>query len=245
MELAWPGGSPETPPFTPTPTPKYMAADFIPPKDPDFDTWQAAFVTWCDNNGLTHSLTAPQLSDLAAEAAAWGYSWTGFQNLQTAFHGATQDKGVKRASLEALCRQYAVIINANAATTNQERVDAGLTPRSGTRTPAPVPVTTPTMQKIDTSTRAILRLFIADSTTPEKLAKPPGVRACEVWEQIGGTAPTDPTTMDYLAAESRMPYRADFAQGDVGKTVYFALRWVNTTNAPGPWSQIFPAVIPG
>lgn len=100
------------------------------------------------------------------------------------------------------------------------------------------------MQRIDTSTRGILRLFYADQTTPNSRAKPPGVQGCEIREQIGGTPPTNPNTMAYLATETRMPYRADFEPEDIGKTVYFALRWVNTRGEPGPWSQVYPAIVP-
>jgi hypothetical protein len=31
---------------------------------------------------------------------------------------------------------------------------------------------------------------------------------------------------------------------DVGKTVYFTLRWINTRGKPGLWSWIFSAVVP-
>ena len=69
--------------------------------------------------------------------------------------------------------------------------------------------------------------------------------ACEIREQIGGTAPLNPNTMSMLAMETRFPYRADFEPGDVGKTVWFALRWINTRGEHGPWSQIYPATVPG
>jgi hypothetical protein len=41
-----------------------------------------------------------------------------------------------------------------------------------------------------------------------------------------------------------MSYRADFEQTDIGKTVYFAMRWLNTRGKPGPWSQIYSATVP-
>jgi hypothetical protein len=50
--------------------------------------------------------------------------------------------------------------------------------------------------------------------------------------------------MSLLAIETRMPYRADFDPEDVGKVVYFALRWINTRGQAGPWSQIYNAVVP-
>jgi hypothetical protein len=70
------------------------------------------------------------------------------------------------------------------------------------------------------------------------------VESCEIREQIGGTAPTNPNTMAFLATESRMPYRADFLPEDVSKTVYFALCWVNRKLEPGPRIQIYSAIVP-
>ena len=51
--------------------------------------------------------------------------------------------------------------------------------------------------------------------------------------------------ISFLAIETRTPYRADFEAGDIGKTFYFALRWLSTRGQPGPWSQVYNAVIPG
>ena len=78
-------------------------------------------------------------------------------------------------------------------------------------------------------------------TTPGQRAKPHGVRMCELRELIvdaGGAAPTDPNAMPFLANETKTPNRNDFDPADAGKTVWYALRWINTKGDPGPWSQI-------
>jgi hypothetical protein len=100
------------------------------------------------------------------------------------------------------------------------------------------------MLTIDTSTRAVLGLLFADSSTPDSRAKPFGVASCEIRQQVGGTAPTDPDTMPFLASETRTPYRANYEGAEVGQTVYFALRWVNTRGKMGPWSQVYSAIVP-
>lgn len=101
------------------------------------------------------------------------------------------------------------------------------------------------LQEVDQSSRAILRLYIADSDTPESRSKPANARCVEIREQIGGTAPATPDEMDFLAQESRMPYRADYDAADVGKKVWLAFRWMGKNNQPGPWSAIYEQVIPG
>ncbi len=49
-------------------------------------------------------------------------------------------------------------------------------------------------------------------------------------------APTDPEAMALLATDTKPPYRADLDAADVGKTAYYAMRWVNIRGQPAPRS---------
>jgi hypothetical protein len=104
--------------------------------------------------------------------------------------------------------------------------------------------THPVLPCIDTSSRLTLRLFYADSATPDRAEKPPGAQYCEIREQIGGVAPVDPESMTTLAMEGRAPYRANFEPADAGKPVWFALRWIDHFGCSGPWSPIFASAVP-
>ncbi len=221
-------------------------ADYIPAPDDEFNTYAAVqFGPYAATNATALGISTPAKTALAAALVAWDYAWTGYTNAEAAFRSATDEKDAKREALVSLMRGVANGVQANAAVTDAQKAALGITVRKTTKTPVPIPATTPSLQRVDTSTRAILRLFIADASTPETKAKPPGVQGCEIREQIGGTAPVDPEAMQFLAIETRMPYRADFEAGDVAKTVYFALRWRNTRGEPGPWSQVYSAVVPG
>lgn len=221
-------------------------ADYIPAPDDEFNTYATVqFGPYAATNATALGISTPAKTALAAALNAWGYAWTGFTNAEAAFRAATDEKDAKRAALVTELRAVANTVQANPAVTDTQKAALGVTVRKTTKTPVAVPSTTPSLQRADTSTRAILRLFIVDASTPDSRAKPPGVQGCEIREQIGGTAPTDPEAMHFLAIETRMPYRADFEAADVGKTVYFALRWVNTRGESGPWSQVYSAVVPG
>ncbi|HEY0548239.1 MAG TPA: hypothetical protein VGF13_01480 [Verrucomicrobiae bacterium] len=221
-------------------------ADYIPGPDDEFDTYlRDQFGPYVATNFAALGLTAGDNTALQTEVTAWGYTWPAYTNALAALTSATSDKDEKRAAAEVVIRRLAQKVQVNAAVTDMQKGALGITIRKTTKTPAPVPTSVPVLSRVDTSTRAILRLFFADSGTPDSKAKPPGVQSVEIREQIGGTAPTDPNAMAFLAIETRAPYRADFEAMDVGKTVCFALRWVNTRGQPGPWSQIFNAVIPG
>lgn len=221
-------------------------SDYIPAPDDEFDTYlRDQFAPYEASNFAALGLTAADNTELQNATTAWGYAWTGFTNAEAAFKAATMDKDEKRAAAEVVVRRLAQKVQGNPAVTDVQRAALGITVRKTTKTPVGVPTTVPVLSRSDTSTRCILRLFFSDATTPDSKGKPPGVQSCEIREQIGGTAPTDPNAMAFLAIETRSPYRADFEAGDVGKTVYFALRWLNTKGQPGPWSQIFNAVCPG
>jgi hypothetical protein len=219
--------------------------DWIASGDDEFDDqMREKLGPWMQGNFSTSGFTAAENTALQDDITAWGYAYTAFKNLESQFHSATQDKDTKRAALEARARPVNNKLQANPAITNAMKEAAGITVPKETRTPAAVPSTTPHLHKTDTSTRAILRLFFSDSATPGTTAKPAGVKFCEVVAQIGGAAPASPDTLDTVALESRAPYRFDFDAADVGKTVYMALRWINTKGQKGPWSQIYTAVVP-
>ena len=222
-----------------------MNLDYIPEPDIPFNIWVTTFYTWVNSHGTSHGLDASQITAFTTAWNGWNTNWTDFQTKEAAFHTATQDKDSAREIVESMARALAAIIQKNPNTTNGDREAAGLTiPKTG-RTPSPTPTTRPLLVETDTSIRATLRLICADSETPTSRAKPAGVLGMQIREQIGGTAPVDPETMQFLALATRIPFTVHFDAGDVGKTVYFALRWDGKNGQPGPWSQIYSAVIPG
>ncbi len=221
-----------------------MTTKFIPNPDDDFDHWVTKFYTWVNSHGTSHGLSAAQITAFTTLWNTWNTEWSDFNTAEAAYHAATQAKDSARNPLEESARALAAIIQKDPNTTNEDRTAAGLTVPSGTRTPSTTPGTIPVLQEVDASTRCILRLFITDSETPESRAKPANARCVEIREQIGGTAPVNPETMDFLAMESRMPYRADFDAADAAKTVWFAFRWIGKNNQPGPWSTIYEKAIP-
>jgi hypothetical protein len=221
-------------------------SDYIPDDDDDFDTFfTTQFCPYVAAHFAALGLSAADNTALQAQKTLWGYAWPGFTNVRAAFHAGTQDKDTVRGSSEVQVRYVSNKVQANPAVTNAQKEALGITVRKTTRTPVAVPSTSPAMQKIDTSSRGILRLFYGDSATPETRAKPAGVAFAEIRIAIApAVPPTDPLEMDFLANETRAPYRADFEIEEIGKTCYFALRWLNTRGEAGPWSPFYSAVVP-
>lgn len=221
-----------------------MAQDPIPSPDDQFTPFAATFMAWITPNGTAHGLTSGQISEITGYSDTWGPTLASFHAAETAFHSATQDKDATRAPFEAMIRELMAILQKNPNTTDPDRVAFGGTVPKGTRTPVPPPSTTPLATEISAPERGVLSILLADSATPLKRSKPAGAVSADTRQQIGGTAPTDPAMMPALPPATRSPYRVQYDNADVGKTVYLAFRWLNGKGEAGPWSQIYTAVIP-
>jgi hypothetical protein len=222
-----------------------MANDWIPSPDDEFNTFMTdTFGPYLGTNGAGMGLNAGKLTRLNNALNRWGYAWPGLQNAQAALDGAVDEKVASRDELEAAARDLAQDMQRSTTITDTQRNGAGVPIRSTTRTAAPVPTTAPTITRMVRSAPCVLRLFFADSATPDSRAKPDGVSHIEIREQIGGTEPTNCDTMLFLGSGTRSPFSAHFEMADMGKTVYIAARWVNTRGQTGPWSLLFKGIIP-
>ena len=219
--------------------------DSVPGPDDKFDNWIDPLVTYLTTDPTAPVTTPAQKQALQGALTPWQTDYAAHLKAQKAALTAAEAKDATRKRTEAVVRQIIGDIQRLPATTDAQRTAMQVTvPKQG-RTPVGVIESHPVVQKIDTSTRLRHRIFFADSETPDSHAKPAGAKFAEIREQIGGTAPTDPETMTPLAMESRPPHRNDFEPADLGKPVHYALRWINTKGDPGPWSQIYSAVVPG
>jgi hypothetical protein len=122
------------------------------------------------------------------------------QNPNTSTVTATANKNAARDALKDLLRSIYDDIPESALTAD-DRTTLNLPERSTTRTPAPVPTTKP-IAKIDTSKRLEHTIHFKDEDG--SLAKPEGVRGCQIWVKIGASA-KDPDELRYLATDTKTP----------------------------------------
>jgi len=108
---------------------------------------------------------------------------------------------------------------------------------------SPTPITTPFITLTSEEIGA-LRVVYSDSSAPGTHYKPDNVAFCELWYQIGGTAPATPTDCNESANISRSHAPLQFAPADRGKAVYVFARWVNRNGKTGPWSGMVTALVP-
>jgi hypothetical protein len=217
-----------------------MATDFIPSPDPDFDALLVTVTASVNQAANPLQLSATQKTAFTSATAAWPAAWQAWQQMAPEVQAALQAKDKARAQAEAAVREVNNLAQANTSVTDTARAAADLPVHKQTRTPVGQIETMPILLRVD-NLHLLHRLWFVDSASPNSRAKPAGAASCEIRQQIvpaGGTAPTDPDTMPFLALDTKAPYRADLEPADAGKTAYYAQRWTNTRGEPGPWSTI-------
>lgn len=221
-----------------------MGANYIPQSDSLFHIWITNLAAFINTNFAALGLTAAQNTDLQTLFTRWTADYPAAITGQATASSLTQTKDLTRFSLEELVRQYVALFQANPLVTDDMKANMKITIPKTTKTPSPVPATRP-IANVDNRNRLAHTIHFFDESTPNSKAKPFGVRGVEIWEKIGGAPPTGPTEVTYLALDTRTPYVNHFDGADAGKTVHYMLRWVNTRNEPGPWSETISVTISG
>lgn len=215
--------------------------DWIPAEEGAFDNLAEQFT-----NAIATAPTAYGL--VAADGTALSealYAYTTAENEEhkaLAFWKARlADKEATRAALTALMREDGGRIQANSKVTDANRELAGLPIHKTTRTPVPPPTTVPVLM-INASRRLEHVIAWRDVSTPTTKARPKGAAGLELFIKIG-TAPAGLEDCRSLGVITRSPNLEEFETADGGKVAYYIGRWVSTTGAHGPTSEIASATI--
>lgn len=215
----------------------------IPKKDADFNVAQNNISNTASDNRSNWNLDSEWLdNELFPAREAWMNAWADCQVSATRTPLITFTKNEARKKYEKLLRQLVKILQANPKVTEDELKKMGIAIPSQGKTPAPVPVTYPVFT-VDSSVIRRLSVYFRDNAGTSS-AKPRGVHGAEIKWGIADTPPADPANLPNSSFDTRTPFTLEFAEADRGKSVYFCLRWENTTGAKGPWGEIGMAVIP-
>lgn len=216
--------------------------DYIPSSDAEFSLWMRNYATKLNSLKSSLNLNETSMNDLTTLQSAFDADLSRVSEARAGLAAAAQAKERSRQLLEESVRQMTRSLQINPALTDADKADLQITVTDQTRTPAAVPQTRPVAQ-VDTSKPQQHTISWVDEATPTSKARPEGVYGCELRCQVGGAEPADPDEMKFLAIDTRSPYVAQFEGADAGQTVYYRLRWVNTRNEQGPWSDIYSATI--
>ena len=151
-------------------------------------------------------------------------------------------QNTKQEELEVLIREAINIVQSRPQTTNEQRAALGITIPDPTRSRAPVPSTRPIVV-IDSSKRLEHTLTIRDEESITSRSRPAGVSGAEVYCFINGTPPTDPSQCKLVAVAKKSRVKIKFNGSDAGKNAFFMIRWINSHDESGPWSETAAATI--
>ena len=221
--------------------------DFIPVADSDFGTWLTAFTTFILATPAEVGLTAADALALQNMGTDFAAAYTANLAAQTAARTARQAKDDLRTKAEAAIRSLVRRIQAYPGTTDAQRQALGITVHDTVLSPASKAALAASRPwaSVDTSQRLRHTIEFRDAATKDRRAKPAGMKGCEIWVRIGTAPSNPPADMQFLALDTATPYLAEYSLADAGKVAYYMLRWVNTKDEKGAWSETVEATIVG
>lgn len=219
-----------------------MPNDYIPRPDADFEAWSYQFCNYAGTHLAALGLVAGDLTPVTDAQAIWQAEFQDHVAAQAAAQDARQQKDAARATFESLIRVLVGRLQASPAVSDGERAGLGITVRDTIATPVTAPTTRPILS-VDTSQRLRHTIAFSDESTPTSVAKPAGVRGCEIFVKIGGAAPLDLSECTYLATDTRTPYVAEYDGSDANQVAHYIGRWSSTRSEPGPISETVSVTI--
>ena len=135
--------------------------------------------------------------------------WTGAYNASQAPSTRTpvviERKEQKRKAIVASTRRLARQIQAYPGTSDDDRIDLGLTVPDPTPSPVPVPTAGPLIEVL-ASVGQTLSLRFRDAAEPTNGGKPAGVGSFNVFYFVGETPPNDVNAWTYASNRSRTSF---------------------------------------
>jgi hypothetical protein len=209
--------------------------DFIPAADGKFLEWVRILFVYVRMNMSNWNITEMQLRPVEEQIALYeaAYRRAEDPNRGSADVLAKNEaRDTLKASTRAFVREH---LTYNSAVTDEDRRRMGLPVHDTHPTPAP-DLTTMPIGEVDFSVHQRHKIKVKDSSLTGK-GKPPHAHAFEAWGKKGGAAPVADSDFTYVGTSTSTMLVVNYALEDVGTTVWYRFRWVNSRNRPGPWSE--------
>lgn len=223
---------------------------YIPNRDTDLATWSDNFSTLITANPSLYGLLAADALTISGVVAPWLTAYSAAVNPGTRTPVTVNAKNVARSSMLVVVRPYSRQIVNNAGVADADKVDLGLNVPSASRTPIPVPMTSPLIS-IMAATPGGFTVRFQDPNSPSTTrSKPFGARSVQY--NIGyAVAPiVDPADTTLAVNVSTQPFFLQTDPAQAGKIATIFARWVGrAVGVPGgigysPWSDGASAVTP-
>ena len=222
------------------------ARSYIPTKERIFYPWSKNLVNVSKVKGVQWGILPTDTENLDMLFSIYETKYQISIDPATRTAVTVQEKNDAKKALTSAIREYCMgHLLHNHLVTDSDRKLLELPVYDHTHTPAPLPHTAP-VGIVDTSAHQRHTLRVTDSVEERpRGGLPKHVSGFEAWRKVGGAPPADDDDFEYLNFSSTTSMVVEYTYGQVGVTVWYRFRWVNSRNQPGPWSEgVLSAVIP-
>lgn len=192
-------------------------------------------------NTIRLGMNIDSLTPLWKQFNEWADVFPKSQNPDVRTRAITSEKNELRKQIEARLREmYHDIPESKLKTDDRETFN--LKKRDTQPTPAPIAGHAPA-PALEKTAHLVQTLRIVDPANPHTQSMPKGQKV--LLERFVGNAGLAEATIPFGNAEtvSRFLHRVLFTASEVGKTVYYRCRYINTRGLQGPSSAVISAVI--
>jgi hypothetical protein len=218
-----------------------MSREYIPAGPNAFNAFQENYISVVEPNLSMWQIAPTYFAPLTVLQSRWNIVYPAASNPQNRTQAAVRERNECQTEYTRGIRLFTnQHLANNPLVSNADKERIGLHIPSGTRHPAPDPTSSPAIVRIDTSERQQHTIHFVDESGSR--AKPAGVHSCDVFMKKGAPPATD-ADLVYAGTDTRTPFTVRFDSSEVGLTVYYRLRWVNTRGVHGPWSEQVSAVV--
>jgi len=222
-----------------------MAKDYIPARDADFDVWYQNIVSYVGNKVNKPPVEWTHIPTEAALAFFNGYTDWHAAYTVTLYPHVPADivaKNEERKKSEGIIRPFVKQYLRFPPVTDADRENMGVPNYASTRTPVPKPATVPEAE-VKMPHPTVIEIHFHDEGSKSH-AKPDGVRGAKIAYALFDTPPATVEELPRSDFNTSSPFTLNFGQNERGRTLYFALRWENTTAKKGTWSLIQSTIVP-
>jgi hypothetical protein len=184
------------------------------------------------------SISSTRLSELAAEVKKVNAAYAKASDVENRSRMDTAELQIALKECHELLRRiidYNVKYN-DSSSVLPEDFEALNVYRPGTKEPLPDPTHSPRVSGMSSSDNAVSISLV--NPLNGKRGKPVGCRSFEVVYKVGGERPQHIVELTEHIYAGSSPIRMQFSLEQEDRPLYFAVRYVGTRSAFGPWTEV-------
>ena len=219
-------------------------ADIVKANDNEFLDQLTMFYTVINADPAAYGFTQAEVDAYKAKRDTFAASLGDYDTKNTAARAARQTKDADRDPVEDEFRWMAGQFTKRKNTTNADRINAGLPPKSESVGSIVADLNNAPLMVVEQAGvhEHRVRFFMAsENSTSTK--KPQGVDFAKLYQKIGGDASTNLKEYSLMTEDRKSPYNWTHEPEDAGKTAHYIAVWGTDEGEQSPQSEVFSLTI--